>query len=111
VPRLVYAGAMLEGRSAIATSDCGVSLDDWVESATALQVEAVVSEAKQKLRRLHEAGVLHGDIRTQNITVDLEGKVLFINLSFATDLTDPDASEAREEHLVLEEVCQTLGAK
>jgi hypothetical protein len=63
VPRLLYSGPMIGGRHAIATQDCGQTLDEWAENASAQDKAIVGAEARAKLRRLHEAGVLHRDIR------------------------------------------------
>jgi tRNA A-37 threonylcarbamoyl transferase component Bud32 len=103
VPELVYAGPMLGCRHAIATSDCGQTLDAWAKTATPAQIYDASVEARMKLRKLHEVGgVLHGDVTAQNITVDSDGKVFLIDLAFATHLDDPESSEAMKEREELE---------
>jgi tRNA A-37 threonylcarbamoyl transferase component Bud32 len=109
VPRLVYAGPMLGGRSAIATSDCGLSLDEWAKTATSTEFDAVATEARVKLRRLHDAGVLHGDVRSQNITIDKARKVSIIDFGFATELSGEDERPAEEECSALEGDLTLLG--
>ena len=110
VPRLMYAGPMLGGRHAIATSDCGQTLDVWAESASAEAKAIVGADARAKLRRLHEAGVLHRDIKAQNIGVDKNNTVRLFDLALSTDLEDVDSALAVAEREALDTELRYLGA-
>jgi hypothetical protein len=110
VPRLVYAGQMFGGRHAIATSDCGQTIDVWAETAAPDALAAVGAQARAKLRKLHQVGVLHKDIKAGNITVDSNNTVRFIDLAFARDLHDPDSPEAVGERAVLDMELRGIGA-
>jgi predicted Ser/Thr protein kinase len=110
LPQLIYAGPMLAGRTAIATSDCGVPLCEWAETASSEDLEIVAEEARDKLRKMHEAGVLHGDIKSVNLTVGHDRKVSLIDLAFASELQDAGGVEAVEERDALDAVLSEIGA-
>jgi hypothetical protein len=76
VPRLLYSGPMIGGRHVIATWDRGQTMDAWAENASAQDKAIVGAEARVKLRRLHEAGVLHRKIKAQNIAVDKDNNTV-----------------------------------
>jgi len=48
--------------------------------------------AQKTLRAIHSAGVLHGDIRCENILRSTEGPVFFIDLGFSTEIEKNTAS-------------------
>jgi predicted Ser/Thr protein kinase len=110
LPNLVYAGPMLAGRTAIATSDCGVPLDEWAKTASPEDLAIVAAEARRKLRKLHDAGVLHGDIKPLNIAVDCDRKVSLIDLAFALELGGANAPEAEAEREALDAELRYIGA-
>jgi hypothetical protein len=101
VPRLLYSGPMIGGRHVIASQDCGqtmLDLDAWADNASAQDKIIVGAEARTKLRRLYEAGVLLRKIKAQNIVVDKNNNtVRLIDLALLTDLAAVDTAEVITE--------------
>jgi serine/threonine protein kinase len=109
IPTLVYAGPMIGGRYAIATSDCGQTLDVWAENASVEDKAMVGAEVRAKLRLLHEAGVLHRDIKAQNIAVSKDNAVRLFDLALSTDLEDVDSALAVAEREALDAELRYVG--
>ena len=92
VPRLLDAGEA-EGLRYLVNDSLGgqglAQLMDRVGSFAPRHVATVLAQAAAGLDALHEQGVLHGDVRPENIVVNPEGQVMLRNVGLARALRDP----------------------
>jgi hypothetical protein len=116
VPRVVWTGDLIADRYVVATEDAGESLLKWKPPSRQVAM-AVAREAVAKLEVLHSRGVLHGDIASRNMTVDVDNHVKFIDFGYASaeGLPQPDhvardnISCATERADLLVWLCDALG--
>lgn len=100
IPRLLWYGEMIEGRAdALATEYCGRALDSEKEKITAVEVQM----AQKSLSKLHECGVLHGDIREQNYVVTEDGSsVRIIDFGWGKTKKEFETEESWDQAVTIE---------
>jgi serine/threonine protein kinase len=81
----------------------------WAQHASAEDKARVGAEVRDKLRRLHEAGILHRDIKAQSNAVDKDSIVRLFDLSLSTDLDDVDCALAVAERKALDAELRHVG--
>lgn len=78
----------------------GDTLDKAIVKATAQQQLKIILAVARELERIHKLGILHGDIRPQNIIINQEATgiitVHFIDLEHGYRITDKDARTTNE---------------
>ena len=92
VARLLAAGEAEGFRYLVFDSFGGQTLAQLMDRVGAFaprHVATVLAQAAEGLDALHGQGVLHGDVRPENIVVDPEGKVMLRNVGLARALQDP----------------------
>jgi serine/threonine protein kinase len=100
IPELLFGGHLVGGKYAIATSDAGVTLENWKPTtADARATGLIVEDALLKLDRLHKSGYLHGDVELRNVVVNKNGKVNFIDLGCAQEAPGKDMVKAECDRL------------
>jgi len=87
----------------------GVSLAELVKAQGGLTAD-VKAKAVESLRALHARGVVHGDAKLRNVVFrEADGKVLWVDLEFASLRPDGDADEwEREAEADLQELEDAL---
>lgn len=82
----------------LATDICGTSLDKC--SLNSLDLEKVKNQALDGLKRIHSYGVLHGDLRFQNILWNSETqKVFWIDFGFSKEQASEEELKKEDEEL------------
>jgi serine/threonine protein kinase len=107
VPSLLGCGRLQENfLCALATTDEGNSLDDLDGSAndddriSNPDADSFLAAAKAALRKIHDRGVLHGDIRRGNILKrHSDGAPVFIDFGMAKVMHGPVSEEARMQEM------------
>ena len=115
VPAMVWSGDLLEGMVwAVATEYSGQPLDKLAEAGSLAPHTA--NSARRALRRLHESGVLHGDVRLAQFVVDEHGRVRVLDFELARwreeeqDLSDEAWNElCAEENEALAKLLGSVG--
>jgi len=93
--------------------------DGFILMATTLVIRSpfhwTLKAAQKTLRAIHSAGVLHGDIRCDNILRSTEGRVFIIDFGFSTEIEKNTArAKFAEENKELKQVykeCQEKHSK
>ncbi len=96
VSRLLDAGEAEGRRYLVADSFGGQSLAqlmDRVGSFAPRHMATVLAQMAEGLDALHAQGVLHGDVRPENVVVNPEGRVMLRNVGLARALRNPEEPE------------------
>ncbi|MBW3582305.1 MAG: bifunctional N(6)-L-threonylcarbamoyladenine synthase/serine/threonine protein kinase [Euryarchaeota archaeon] len=67
---------------------------------------ALFSDVGRRVARLHDAGIVHGDLTTSNLMLDPSGGVVFIDFGLAAR-TDEDEARAVDLHVLQEALLST----
>ena len=74
----------------------GPALSDWSEAATPTSRHLILGQLASGLAALHDAGIVHGDIKPTNVIVSDDRGAVIVDLGGATDLAvDPADRVAR----------------
>lgn len=100
IPRLLWYGEIIEAQAdAVVTEYCGRALDSDIKDITLTEAKM----AQKALFKLHECGVLHGDIREQNYVVSEDGScVRIIDFGWSKTRMDFDSDESWNENVKME---------
>jgi len=71
----------------------GMSLGNILSSLSRKKKIAVVTELVENLARMHSLGIYHGDIHEENVIVDPQKKVRFIDFEYAGHLSKLKGAE------------------
>jgi len=77
----------------------GQSLDDRIAQAGRLgaaETASIVSQAGRALQAVHDAGVVHRDVKPANLVVDPDGQVVLVDFGLALAATVPGLTSPEE---------------
>lgn len=94
IPRLVFAGFAEKEWFVLASSFVGQrTFKDVLEKGCDSKDRAMYEAAREKLQRMHGLGLLHNDLRPENIVLDDKDNPVFVDLSFSK-VCSPVSSES-----------------
>eukprot|EP01104_Vermistella_antarctica_P009497 TRINITY_DN2445_c0_g1_i2.p1 TRINITY_DN2445_c0_g1~~TRINITY_DN2445_c0_g1_i2.p1 ORF type:complete len:367 (-),score=43.04 TRINITY_DN2445_c0_g1_i2:1439-2386(-) len=103
VPRLLAVGCVYGVKYGLVVSECGTTLAKCPSET----LRECASGAVTALRRVHKLGVLHGDIRLSNFTVD-RGRVFVIDFGFSKVVEGDDTAGLKKMRLEVKELQKLL---
>ena len=63
----------------------GVPFDDWVRDGDESRLQAAMSQLVEAVSAIHAAGMLHRDLKPNNVLVDPDGRVVVLDFGLAMD--------------------------
>jgi predicted Ser/Thr protein kinase len=67
----------------------GAHIDQWCEPTSDAEIVALFRALLHQLERLHQAGILHGDLKPANVMVDTAGQPRILDLGVAALADEP----------------------
>ncbi len=83
---------LAQDQGTVTYQHAGTTLKRWWELNEAPETrEAMKSRLRERIEQLHEAGICHRDLRSENLLVDEEGQIRFVDFLLA-ERVDPAGS-------------------